>query len=575
MTDPRPSGLGRPAARARREGVGAVVAAAAVATALLLAQGVATGAAIGHETVDSIGTWWFQWWVADTVATDASLLHTDRLFFPFGKDVLAHTGANVLDALLVAPLRGPLGPVVAWNILVGAIIASNAVTAGLVARRAGIWFGVVGAALGALHPVALHELGQGRPTQAILAPLIAALVVGDAGLRRGGIDRLLAAGVLLGLQGWFYWFSGLFGALAILVLGGATMVGSARAPGGRGAAGVVLGRLVLVLATAATVAAPVAGPLALATATGDAAGLLDVSRWWTDGAVVTREGDAVNLTILGGWGQAGVVNRAGFDADGPVLGLVVLGLAFAAPWRWRLVALLALILAVGPTVAGVPNPVYISLTVICPPLARLWWPVRTLSLLVPVAVIGLSALGSRGAGQRWNGFLAAVLTVALAIEATGRGLVPLGTWRPAIPAGLAVLASAPRGAAVVLPWGYDQRPLLYQAGTGAPLLNGMYERTAAFVPAEMQALQRDNTFLAALLLAPRDPRADPAIAEGDHGRFVALGYRWVVLRRDALGPVDGPRSRGALRRLRDLLGVPKVDDPEVIVWELSAEVAAD
>lgn len=552
----------------------AVVAVAAVATALTVAEGAATGAPLGHGTIDAIGTWWFQWWVADAVTTDASLLHTDRLFFPYGKDVLAHTGANLLDALLVAPIRATLGPVAAWNTLVGVIVATNALAAGLVARRGGVWTGAAGAALGAFNPVVLHELGQGRPTQAILAPLIGALVLGDAGLRRGGAGRLVAAGALLALQGWCYWFSGLFGALALTVLGLSGVVGAARASDGTASARAVLGRLAILLFVAAAVAAPVAGPLALAAARGDAPGLLDVARWWTDGVVVTREGDPVRLTVLGGLGEAGLAGRGGFASDGPVLGLVALGLALAAPGRWRLVAVLALVLALGPTVAGVPNPVYITLAMICPPLARLWWPVRALTLLLPVAVVGLSALGARArTSLRGEGVLAGIVAVGLVLEPAARGLLPLGTWRPEVPAGISVLAEAPEGAAVVLPWGHDQAPLLYQAETGAPLLNGMYERTAAFVPAALRALQRDNTFLAALILAPVDPRADLAYADADRTAFVALGYRWVVLRPAALGPLDGPRARGALRRFRQMLGVPRVDDADVIVWDLTAPPA--
>jgi hypothetical protein len=559
---------------ASRGGAWAVVAVAIAAAALVVAEGVFAGAPVGHGTVDAIGTWWFQWWVADAVTTDASLLSTDRLFFPFGKDVLAHTGANLLDALLVAPLRATFGPVVAWNTLVGAIVATNALTAGLVARRGGVWMGAVGAILGAFHPVVLHELGQGRPTQAIVAPLIGALVLGDAGLRRGGAGRLVAAGALLGLQGWFYWFSGLFGALAIGVLGAVALVHAART----GAAPrPVVGRLLVVLGVAAALAAPVAGPLALAATRGDAPGLLDVARWWTDGVVVTREGDLVRLTVLGGRGEAGLLGRAGFVPDGPVLGLVVLGLALAAPARWRVVTVLALVVALGPTVAGVPNPVYIILAMVCPPLARLWWPVRALALLVPVAVVGLAALGRRPwvASRRRAGLFATIVAAGLVLDAVGRGLLPLGTWIPEVPDGVAVLSEAPSGAAVVLPWGYDQVPLLYQAETGAPLLNGMYERTAAFVPAALRALQRDNTFLAALIRGPIDPRADAPYTDTDQAAFVALGYRWVVLRRAALGPADGPRARGAVRRLRQMLGFPRVDDAEVVVWDLTAPLAGE
>jgi len=350
-------------------------------------EGALTGAPVGEGTVDAIGTWWFQWWVADTLSSGASFLFTDLLFYPFGKDVLAHTGANVLDALMIAPVRIGLGPADAWNLLVAGVVATNALAAGAVARRGGALPGVLGALLGGLHPYLLHELGQGRPTQAIVAPLIAALVLGDAGIRAGGIGRLVAAGVLLALQGWFYWFAGLFGALALGVLGAA----AAWEAGPRRA--VAVGRLLLSLAVAAALAAPVAGPLALSAARGEASGLIDVSRWIADGTTVTREGDIVRLTVLGGSGEAGVHDRRGFLADGPTIGLGVLLIAALAPWRWRIIGLLALFFAFGPSVGGVTNPVYVAVAALCPPLARLWWPVRALALLVPVAVVGLASLG--------------------------------------------------------------------------------------------------------------------------------------------------------------------------------------
>ncbi len=542
--------------------------------ACVVVEGALAGAPVGEGTVDAIGTWWFQWWVADTLSTGSSFLYTDQLFFPFGKDVLAHTGANVLDALLVAPVRLALGPVAAWNLLVAAVVATNGLAAGLVARRGGALAGVLGAILGGLHPYVLHELGQGRPTQAIVAPLLGALVLGDTGLRRGGIGRLVAAGALLALQGWFYWFAGLFGALALAVLG-AGAVWDARPRGV-----VSAGRLLVALGVAAALAAPVAGPLAVSAARGEASGLIDVSRWLADGTTVTREGDFVRLTVLGAAGEAGVLDRGGFLPDGPILGLGVLLLAALAPWRWRIVGLLALLFAFGPSIGGVTNPVYVAVAALCPPLARLWWPVRALSLLVPVAAVGLAALGRARRTDAPGQFAAALrrvptaalgigLAVVLGGEVVARGLLPFGTWQPRVPEGVAVLAESPKGAAIVLPWGYDQTPLLYQTTTGVPLFNGMYERTAAFVPDALRALQRENGFVSALMVVPVDPRAVTPYTEAEKAAFVALGYRWVVLRRAATGPPDGARARGVLRRLTQMLGAPRVQDADVYVWDLA------
>lgn len=541
----------------------AVVGVAVLVAALLVGEGVRDGLPVGTRTVDADGTWWFQWWVADAWRTGGSLMHTDRLFFPFGKDVLVHTGANVLDALLVAPFRAPLGPTGSWNLLVAAVIATNALVAGAVASRGGVAAGALGAVLGGLHPVLLHEIGQGRPTQAVVAPLVAALALGDGALRTGGTARLLAAGGLLALQGWFYWFYGLFGALALTVC---AYTAFWRAP--PGSRRTVVMRAALVLGVAALCAAPVAGPLALAAVRGEAPGLLDLGRLWREQVSYTQEGDAVPLTVLAGWGEAGIPRAAGFAPDGPVLTLGALLLAAAAPGRWRVCAVFAVLFAFGPALAGVPNPVFYAVTALLPPLARLWWPVRALVLLVPIAVFGLAHLGRHAGAGRAARVAAALLAVALIAEPVARGAVPLGTWSPSVPPSVALLAEAPRRAAVVLPLAQDQTALLYQAATGAPLLNGMYERTSAFVPPQIRALHDENSFLRSLSRALVDPRADLGFTEADRNAFVELGYGWIVVRRTALGAPEGPRARVAVRRLREMLGAPRAEDDAVFVWEL-------
>jgi hypothetical protein len=63
-------------------------------------------------------------------------------------------------------------------------------------------------------------------------------------------------------------------------------------------------------------------------------------------------------------------------------------------------------------------------------------------------------------------------------------------------------------------------------------------------------------------------RADLGFTEADRNAFVELGYGWIVVRRTALGPPEGPRARVAIRRLREMLGAPRAEDDAVFVWEL-------
>lgn len=545
---------------ARPAGAALVLALSAAATLAVVGPGAAAGLPVGSPTVDAHGSYWFQWFVADAVSRGASPYTATGLFHPYGKDLLAHTGGNVLDALLVAPVRALAGGTAAWNTLAAGVVFTNALAVGLVALRGGLAAGAVGALAGGLHPFLLHELGQGRPTQALVAPLVAALALGDAGLRAGGTARLVGAGALLAVQGWFYWFSAAFGVLALA----ASAIAARATP--------ELPRRVLLLGGAAALGAlPLAFPLVLAVVEGSAPGFLDLARTWREGAPWTREGDRVALTVLSLTGEAGVAAPSGFRPDGPTLGLTSLALALLAPGRWRVVAVAALLFALGPRLGPLPNPLWFALAAV-PPFGRLWWPVRAVALLVPLAAIGLARLGGHRSGR------AALVALALLLvaEPLARGLLPLPRWSPEVPAAVrATLGAHADRAAVVLPVGQDHLPLLWQAETGAPLLNGMYERTDAFVPAPLRALRADNTLLVALEAILRDPRADHPIVEADRAALAELGYGWIVVRKAALGPAGGPRAVQGRRRLVATLGEPAAEDETTLIWSLPSATGRD
>ena len=52
---------------------------------------------LGIEYVDHYGTQWFYWFVEHQLRTGDSPNHTNLFFYPWGKDIFAHTGTNVLD----------------------------------------------------------------------------------------------------------------------------------------------------------------------------------------------------------------------------------------------------------------------------------------------------------------------------------------------------------------------------------------------------------------------------------------------------------------------------------------------
>ena len=74
---------------------------------------------LGVEYVDHYGTQWFYWFVEEQARRGESSDHTSLFFHPWGKDIYAHTGTNVLDAWMAVPFRMLLGQVLGLQVLLG------------------------------------------------------------------------------------------------------------------------------------------------------------------------------------------------------------------------------------------------------------------------------------------------------------------------------------------------------------------------------------------------------------------------------------------------------------------------
>lgn len=506
-----------------------------------------SGLPAGDRTVDAMGSWWFQWWVGTALRAGSPLDHTDLLFFPWGKDILRDTGANLVDAGLAGLLQGILPPSQAWNLLYLLILGGNFTACLLLGGSS--WTGRLGAGLvGMLHPYVLWELQEGRPTQGMLGPAIAAFALSSSAFSakdpRAALRCAALAGALLGLAGWVYWYAALFAALAIGLLGL-----QARA----------VGRLALVAGVAAGVAAPLAWPLLQALHAGALTGLLPVSAW-LDGSTSLQNlaGDRLQLCVLGGPCTASFLAETGLRPIGTALGWLSWPLAAAAGLagrRFWLVGLLAIALALGPFPGGLPNPIYLGLSALLPPLARLYWPCRALLLLVPLAALGAAAL-LRRIGPARSGQGLGLLLALLAVDAAATGRWPLPTWEPAVEAAWACLPPS-SGGVISLPYGVGHDLLMAQTVHGNPLLGGMNERSRAQAPAAQQALRTENAWLAAVLRATVDPRDHGAGTEAEKAAVGALGFRWVVVRWASAPAVRSRANRAAVeRRLGLLLGAP-------------------
>ncbi|MDP2309414.1 MAG: hypothetical protein Q8P18_25560 [Pseudomonadota bacterium] len=514
----------------------------------------------GSATVDTYGTWWFQWWVANAVTRGVSPFQADVLFFPWGKDLLTHTGGNLLDAAVLLPVRFALGPAIAWNLLVFTAVVTNAVAAGAWARRLGGGLAAILLAelLVGLHPFVLNELAHGRPTQALLAPLLLALAFGDDAMRTGSWRDTARSAAFLALAGWIYWYAASFGALALCVLAAGRPFGSRL----RALAGIGLGSFLL--------CAPLVVPLALALARGEVPGLLPLEAWIAGAQDYTNaQGGGIQLATLAPSGIAVLRGARGEVSEGVVLGLAGMLVILGAPRRWIGVAVLGLAIAVGPFPFDSRNPVYLGLVAALPPFERLYWPVRAVALLATVGVVGV-VLGLERVPVRWRTRVAALVGAIAIGEGAARGTLPIGRWRAEVPEAVACVSEG-GGAGLVLPYGVDQVALVWQSVHGAPMLNGMAERSASLVPAGQRALRKENGWLSAVLTLPSNPRAEVAWTEAEKAGVAALGYRWVLLRPDALEEAGGrisaqSRLRATKRALLPLLGAPVLDRGDVVIY---------
>lgn len=515
---------------------------------------------IGEAFLDGMGTQWF-FAVPAWVATGATELgHTDLLFYPWGKDLFLHTGGNLVDALIAAPLRALLGPILGYNLFVLGLFGLNAFAGGRLAScfRIGRVGQGVAAVLFALSPYLLIELDQGRPTQALAAFLALAF----CGLleRRG-----LAAGVWLGLAGWTYWYAGLVGGVCAVLLLPVALLD----PGRR--------QTLRAWFVAGTVCALVISPAVLTMMSGLESGSVPGLLAIEDGRLLfeTVEGDAQSLFVTDFTGLAGVLSDDGFLVGARLLGPLQLlaGVLGVIALRRRSLPLLVLI-GVGMVIgAGPTSSLYEAAAVEVDVLRRWWWPMRaTVVVHLALAVLGGAAVVHLLRGRRrWQ--VAAGVASALAWPL---GSAPLGSWDAELTGTNACLAEAPAGAVIDLPLAKDQRHLWQQVGHSKPQMGGMLSKKGSFGSEEVDALLRTNAFADELVaLGAGDLRRGGDEPSG-RSALVDLGYRYVIVRQRAYErpSASGTKSDyGRLERaLLNRLGPPSSKDEDgpnaITLWTL-------
>lgn len=542
-----------------------------------------TGDALGLRYVDGYGTYWWFWYLGEVLAGRQDLVHTDLLFHPWGKEVFAHTGGNLLDALLAWPLRAVFGPTAGTNAWIAVVVGTNyAAGCKLGSAFTGRSGWLSGVAL-SLNPWVIQELSGGRPTQAWIAlPALALAGVWSARTVGGAV----LTGLAVGASGWLYWYGGLTTGIVAVVAGVSRL--ALRPERGRG-----LVVLTLAGAVAAAVVAPGVWWMREQIAGGEVPGLLAltgtglIAPLTLDAAAGGPAGLQVLAPLLGrsgGLSEAEGVLR--FGAGQPALSFASAGGALvAAVLAWRggkrrelatalIVALVGLLLACGPAIVVgegfVVNRPWVWLVSHVDVLRRWWWPARAI-VAVFLGFAALLPILASVRGLRW------IFLAGMAVESFRTDQLPLPTWDARIPAPLACLRSAPAGAVIDLPFLSDQRNLWFQTEHHHPLLSGMLVLSPEFGSAPAIALREENTFLDLLLdLGERQYTRPLTYEPPDRAALVAAGYRYVLVDESRFwttrpGGEEGERKSmwpRLSRLLRPLLGEPALDADGVALFTL-------
>lgn len=315
---------------------------------------------------DFLGGWWL-WWASAHPGDELALQ-----CWPDGTLPLQHHFPNPFDGWVLGPLAFPDGVPDAsswrwWNAAQLSHHLANVGATGLLARAVGLRWSdaVLAAGLTAASPVMLHEIAGGRTLPGAVWPGLLGLVALLRG--RGGL-----AGLLIGLQGLAYLYTGaLFGLVALIL------------------------RPTWRLASAGLLLAPYAIYLAP---------LLDGLHGRPPPAGFSE------LPVSGLLGLAEVPERLRVLPGLGVVGFV--GLAVARRWRLLAAAVLVLLVALGPGPGWrIDDTLFVSPIAwaqwAIPGLGRMHHPVRAALLLVPLLAVGAAALTQRA--PRWAPLAALVL----------------------------------------------------------------------------------------------------------------------------------------------------------------------
>lgn len=588
-TTPSSVPSGQSSARSRAAELLLYAAVAIVAVLPALPRGRVVG-----DGVDLYGTFWFYWWIDWCARNGVDPSFTDKMFYPLGKDIFAHTGNNFVDAVVSLPLQALFGfpdyqPWWVALLLFGNALSFRPLAADLFESAAAR---ISATLLWLLCPYILFECITGRFTQAMLwfVPLAVHhfLHIGGVGpdARLPGAaphgwrwrDPLLA-GIYTGLAAWTYWFMGHFLALFFAAL---ALVDLARRSGrgprllGWGLAGL----------SALAVVSPAVLAMVRHAEEGAVPGLMQAAAGSDAPAQLANN---VSQHLHGYW----LMETQGQPMFGYLVWSVGLALAILLArdrLRWTLALLVCMAFALGPrhpVGEGIDMPHYLWAWRNLPFFDRLWFPVRLLSVAMLAATVLLGMLVDRLDGwrrlhlPRLPAAVLPVLLIGLHMVEQNRVLAFPLLSRDLSPPRIYEVIGQHGGGLIELPIGMSRISIAFQPVHQQPTFGGMAENAPLFYAQGFQKRLNDP-LISYLRRVTRDPDKDYELDLQDLERYRAEGFRWVVLDRQL---VDSEISRGSFARrmpptvvdrapfyvqqnISERLGAPVMAEERYIVWDL-------
>ena len=555
---------------------------------------------LGREVVDSYGTKWYYWFTSDALSNGRSLGNTDLFYFPIGRDIVEHMGANLLDALASVPFTLLFGQVFGFNLfVVTAFILSGYAFYKLATHICTDQIAVaISTVLFTVCPFALFELTNGRPTQAILGLLVLTIYLTLKVTETPGWKSPIYGGIALALVGYQYWFYAIFVGLAIAGLGVVNVISPSKESGGRRQLTL---RLLGMGAVSVLLVSPVAIPMILRTAGQGAhvGGLIDASPWTLTSVVPKMAtGELVSFMTFqpfaGGAGwfintEDGEVMWQPLRTSLPWAAFLTVPIGFYwATSRWRKIflamAIPVIFLGIGPVlVAGdkfIGNPFYKELLESVSFMRRLRWTGRVMGVISIIqAILVLFAIaGIRKWPKPLSIALIGLIVCLRGGDLRAQQLAPLPSWSPNIPAGYHCLKQLSAGAVIEVPFGVGQEHLLFQTHHQHPIFGGSPDKPDDLLPEKFAEYKNNNSFLTSLSTSRLDSKLNKWSKE-DLQKVIDDGYRYVVLQKytyqlpetanTIIKRTQDTHRRVVDRALRTAFGRPIYSDVSISIFGLT------